>query len=492
MENYRSTLMLIFCLISINQLSSQNNYQAIIESDIVKDKIKFKIINKNLEFALDDGVFKPLPKEINLQGKSNITIFNSNYIHPLKYNISLENKLVEDELKKAVQEYLIELTTSLQSFSKSTPSLSGSRTFAGSSVESLVLKNKHLIELFAIINGFKNDFFNNDSSAEFLDAMKFVSNDKINEINQNYNQMFANLWDIKGYEEIDIAIKENKRLAKENEKKIKETNEKIEKLELESKKFIGSYLKLNETYLTLNITELIKLKVKDVNEDFEDFLKMKENLNTKYTKLEELFIAISNSTYKEKDKKETRIDLINFEEGKRNEITIYFKIYDYNTETKAITEKEHKEYKINIRKYQKLIPVVSSGVLYTNLTFNNFGTGTNDKDETIIEKGEDKDNEIAVGAYLNLYLNNGWQNPIFFQLGVGPSKEKPLLFGGLGINIASKLSLSVGAVFTWTPSLNELNVGDVISGTAEIENDITYKFTNTPKFYLGLSYNLSK
>ena len=490
MRNYRYTIVLLICLISIYKIGAQNDFQTIIESEIVKDKVKFKIINKNLEFALDNGVFKPLPKEISLQGKSNTIVFNSNYIHPLKYKITLENELIEDELTKAAQEYLVELATTIQSFSKSTKGISGKRK-SGNVIKGVTLKNKHLIELFALLNGIENNFFNKNISFEFLNAMQYVTNEKIDEINNNYNQMFSNLWEVKKYEDIDIAIKANKSLAKDNKDYLEETEKIIEKLEQESTEFIGSYLKSNNIALSLNISELIKLKVNEVNKDFKDFVKIKEALDTKYTKIEELFTSISDRTYTEKEN-ETRIDTISFKKGKRNEVTIYFKKYDYNSETKSLTEKEQKEFKIKIRKYQKFIPVVSSGVLYTNVTFNTFGTATNENEETIIEKGEDKENEIAVGAYLNLYLNNGWENPIFFQLGVGPSKEKPLLFGGVGINIASKLSLSAGAVFTWSPSLSELNVGDVISGTIEIENDITYKFTNTPKFYLGLSYNLSK
>jgi len=491
MKLIQYSLVIFLFLISNSTALAQTDFQSIIESEVVKDKIKFKIINKNLEMAIDNGIYKPVPKEINLQGKSNIIVFNSDYIHPLKYKISLENKLVEDELKNAVQEFLSKLVTSIQSINKSTtPTLKGFRTLTRKD-EHITLKNKHLIELFSLLNGMQNNFFDKETSKEFLNAMKNVSNENFDAIITSYNEMFTNIWDIKKYEEIDIVFKENKKLAEIIDTKLKTTKTINKTLQEEATKFIGSFLKDDKTSLTINTTELIKLKIKDVEVDFNSFIKTKESLDEKYEKIKDLFTKINDRTYKEKTK-ETRIDTVSFKKGKKNEVTIYLKIYDYNKESKSLTEKEQKEYKINLRKYQRLIPVISSGVLYSNLTFNSFGTGTNANDETIIEKGRVTENEITIGAYLNLYLNNGWQNPVFLQLGIGPSKEKPLLFGGVGMNIASRVSLSVGTVFTWAPSLNQLKVGDVVSGTVDIENDIIYNFTNTPKFYLGISYNLSK
>ena len=144
--------------------------------------------------------------------------------------------------------------------------------------------------------------------------------------------------------------------------------------------------------------------------------------------------------------------------SKRHELTVVLEKIAFNNTEKSIKVENTKSFLLHVRKKTTFIPVLSSGVLYTNLSFPQYSTDTNAAGETIVAQTKDKENEIAVAAYLNLYFNNDWDIPVFLQFGVGPSKEKPLFFLGGGFELLQKLTFSTGAVFTWMPKLNDLSV----------------------------------
>lgn len=486
---------LLFLFFSTYSTTAQSDFQKIIESEIVKDKLTFQIIGDNLNISIDGKEAKEIGEELSLQGKSGQIVFNTKFIHPLKYQITLKNKALDDELTKAAQEYFSQFQNYISSITNSVSSNAAASGLAVmSSAKSVTIKNPHLIELFAFLNGSYSNFFDSSATPDrqsFLCAMTKINDKEIEKkIIANYEQIFENIWKINSYVEIKSAIEENISVLKEIEGSLKEIKTTNDKLRLEADSFAKVFIKDSSTTVDKNTIGLISNKIGEVENDNKNFLKKKAELDSKYEAFIKLFGDISKNTYGEKDK-ETRIDEIAFEKGKRNEVTIFFKIFNYDKKSKVIKEKEQKTYIIHLRRYQTFVPVVASGVLYTNLSFQIFGTETNEDGETLVALGESKDNEIAVGAYLNMYLNNGWNNPMFLQLGVGPSKEKPLLFTGLGMSIGSRISISGGAVFTWVPTLDMLNIGDAVTGTTQIENDIKYKFTDAPKFYLGISFDLT-
>lgn len=69
----------------------------------------------------------------------------------------------------------------------------------------------------------------------------------------------------------------------------------------------------------------------------------------------------------------------------------------------------------------------------------------------------------------------------------------PTLLTGFGvrsnINGIKRLAISGGVAMTWVKELDELKVGDKITGTDDIDKD--YKFSSAPKFspYVTLQYN---
>ena len=53
-----------------------------------------------------------------------------------------------------------------------------------------------------------------------------------------------------------------------------------------------------------------------------------------------------------------------------------------------------------------------------------------------------------------------------------------------------RFSITGGGVWSWNQTLNTLSVGQSISSTTELENDIKYEIGVKPKgWYLGIQYN---
>jgi hypothetical protein len=99
---------------------------------------------------------------------------------------------------------------------------------------------------------------------------------------------------------------------------------------------------------------------------------------------------------------------------------------------------------------------------------------------------------------LNLVINIGY-GPAYpmVQFGVGSGKTYPTVMAGVGGRIFSfqnsslrNISLSVGGVWHWAQQLNNLKI-DVtpVTGTADVNKDLSYVFQTAPSLYLGIHFN---
>lgn len=150
---------------------------------------------------------------------------------------------------------------------------------------------------------------------------------------------------------------------------------------------------------------------------------------------------------------------------------------------------------IHVRRFQRFVPEVSAGVAYTNLSFPKYGTVTDTATGKlhVAEAGNDVFKRMNITAMLNYnyFIQNSPVHP-FVQVGAGVNVDFPTLFlgGGLRFNNNGKgrIAIAGGMASSWIKTLNDLKIGDEVSGTTDIEKDITYEFA-TPQFYLGIQYN---
>ncbi len=145
-----------------------------------------------------------------------------------------------------------------------------------------------------------------------------------------------------------------------------------------------------------------------------------------------------------------------------------------------------------IRKYQKFVPEITGGFVYTDLDYFTFGTDTSTTGQTVV--GEPNRNHIkrAKASLLlnyNLHLKGTTINPLL-QIGVGLGADAiPVLMLGAGFRLPKGIVLSGGAALSWTKELKTLKVGDVVGGTSDIEKDLEYQLSPI-KWYVGISRRL--
>jgi len=79
-----------------------------------------------------------------------------------------------------------------------------------------------------------------------------------------------------------------------------------------------------------------------------------------------------------------------------------------------------------------------------------------------------------------------------FQVGVAASKDVPaVLFGG-GLRLFSlgkgDVAVGGGLALAWVKDLNHLRSGDVVTGTKDIEQDLSFDHAPRPRPYFTIQY----
>lgn len=159
------------------------------------------------------------------------------------------------------------------------------------------------------------------------------------------------------------------------------------------------------------------------------------------------------------------------------------------SETKELASIESK-----YLRFQRFVPEVSTGTAYTFIKYYTYGTSTDASGQQIVAKsGEQEVKNLNVTTMLNFtyYIENSNVNP-FWQIGAGVNSEIPTILTGFGLRGVlgtNRISISGGIAMTWVKELQNLKVGDPISGSVELENDLKYSFIWPPKPYIGIQYN---
>jgi len=172
------------------------------------------------------------------------------------------------------------------------------------------------------------------------------------------------------------------------------------------------------------------------------------------------------------------------------------------SEEKEIIVREKKA-KINtlirVIKFQRFITEVTPGIAYTFLEFPKYSVSTDGSGkQTVVDAGAENFKRMAFSAMANFNYfipdADNW-NP-FLQIGIGSNTDYPAFFtgGGFRFNLGSgavkALSISGGLVSTWIKQLNKLKPGQEVSGSAELEKDLTHEFRWPPKPYIGIQLKL--
>lgn len=171
-----------------------------------------------------------------------------------------------------------------------------------------------------------------------------------------------------------------------------------------------------------------------------------------------------------------------------------YKLSDQGEIVEAET-KEKTTKALRVRRFQRFVPEVSVGIAYTDLSFPKYSANADGSGKQFVaEAGEDKINKVNFSTMINynLFLDNSPLHP-FWQVGIGVNADFPTLLTGIGLRVNAngvrRLALAVGVASTWIKTLDKLKVGELVSGPAQVEADVKYKFNTKPKLYFGVQYN---
>lgn len=187
---------------------------------------------------------------------------------------------------------------------------------------------------------------------------------------------------------------------------------------------------------------------------------------------------------------------------RHGKITIYtFQVIaaGFQLNTKEEIEKTEAAMKASkvfrVRRFQTFIPELSAGVAYTNLSYPKYSTITDaDGVQRVTQASNENISRLNVTVMLNynLFITHSPLHP-FWQIGIGANDKLPTLLTGLGIRVNAagirRLAIAGGIAMSWIQELNSLKVNDQVDGQGVIDADLSYKFSDRPKAYIGLQYN---
>ena len=186
----------------------------------------------------------------------------------------------------------------------------------------------------------------------------------------------------------------------------------------------------------------------------------------------------------------------NLKEDRRHEIHIKLRKVNYDEKNRTLYTVDENEYTLHVRKRNWFIPVVTAGVILTNLDYTEYQSekGVDDSGNTsftVAEIGTPL-SPIQVSGMLNIYPNINFNTSPFLQFGLSPARKFPIMYTGAGMTFNNRLNVSAGMAFQISQRLNNLKAGDIIANKEELNNNLSYVLSSDPKFYIGFSYFISK
>ena len=411
-------------------------------------------------------------------------------LNPINYSYSSETTIILDPINEAAEKALEDVINVLSIVSPAKKSTSTSTNLLGINKST---KNNNLIT--ELMNYFQNTECVNfwELKTEIEEIQKELLNTQKEAILKNYNHL--------------------KSISFQSEQ---ETKDELAKIKTEIKAIENHFNKVdtmiinaNSKIKNLNCDDSIdvftyKYIFNDLLKDLTSILEMQKkrlaNLQSIFKLVNDMQILASIGGGTDELKWCIPLKEIPAKGGKISifKVTIKGSAFYVSQTNQEILETEAKDTMnrtIRIRKFQRFVPEVSVGTAFTFLKYNTYGTISDSTGQQFVgSPTENKLSNLNITTMLNYnyFIPNSPIHP-FYQLGVGLNSGLPTILTGLGIrsniNGIRRITISGGIAMTWIKELNELKVGDKISGTNDIEKD--FKYSNAPKFtpYVGLQYN---
>lgn len=423
------------------------------------------------------------------------------WINPLKYKITWKDSTYVDEREKAINDFVTLLVAQFGSPVSSLNNNESSSLIAKSQKPTLRVGST---ELFIPENGFNNtdltflymhlranqNVLTDEERKNLSSITKDISElDKKIAVNisKNIDNMFIELFSLS-----DPTMVRNVVDMKINElNKFNDTHLEVNKLQniiLKSLSEITLKDKLLNSYTKTVISNFINHTITINNSNkvlIDKLIPIIDQMNSS--------INIDEVSSNSATKDFYRIRNISFEDGQQLKTDLILTEYEYKKDTKEIIKKDNILNKsITFQKYDFFSVSVSTGIFYSSTTLKGFGVSNSPDGQFIVTEDNITENNPITAVFLNFNFGIGsrYFAPLT-QIGIDPTQRRPFILLGGGFSIPSaRISFTSGPLWTWSPTLNNLTVGNTITSTTQLDQDIQYNFELKPKgWYLGIQYN---
>lgn len=512
-------LLNIFILISIISNAQRSNLEKRIKAHTIEDYIllRYDPNSEIMSFETDPNK-QNLSKQHTLKN-DDITEFAAKkdkinidlaFLNPLKYDISIGINYKEDEIYKNLRTF----ATSLNALVSTTTGLSSKIKIIG--IDTSALKNSEG-KLIGNIVLKKNTVFRTSASwyAWYFQVKKFYFDDNTGKIRSKedssnveiLNTLFINTGNIY-----------NKLSGSNKDKMIDE--------------IINDYAQIKE----INKYEELTNGIKKINKKIEDYSKMLNNISSELPKLKSNFrenfkntkdgdlriydytdVVINEYNMQISNQIETEEQIINSIKSILGGLTnllntkydkeldaLILREMDIKPElTAALTIKigyedegkiKNPYFELHVSEYSIITTEFSIGTAFTNISYQVYGleTASNGFKITSTDGGV---NNFAYLGMINLIPNISSNVFPIIQIGTGlttgANRTLPAvaLGGGFRFFHPAAFSITFGSIWNWSKKLDGINVGDLITSSAELEKNSTTTFNPVGNFYIGIQYN---
>ncbi|MEB8346904.1 hypothetical protein OO010_12650 [Flavobacteriaceae bacterium KMM 6898] len=475
-----------------------------IQGKKIKDGVIYLTFDgKNLEYFTPD---KSADSKKNVSELMTFSLKDDNscniylkWVNPLKYKLSWKDTVYVDERDKAINDFVDLLVAQ---FGAPVTSLNKSESKSLIEKSPKAILKAGLTELFIPESGFNNT----DLTLLYLqlrsnqDELNENEIKKINALTKSISELDTNI-SIDIAKEVDVVFLELlalnapsnvSNIVTEKESQIKKYDELYTGIEELQKEIVKS---LSELTLT---DKLLNSYSKIIISRFVNQTTTTVNLNKNLTnKLKPIVEVVKNSVNDESTNIATKgfykIRSLGFEDGKKLQTNLTIDEFEFKKETKEFSKKsEVLKKSLTFQKYDFFAISLSTGLFYSNTTLKGYGVSNNSSSGFTVTEDDIKKSSPVTAVFLNFNFGIGsrYFAPLT-QIGIDPTKKRPFLLLGGGFSIPSaKIAFTGGPIWTWNQSLDKLSVGETISSTTDLEQDIKYEFDVEPKgWYLGIQYN---
>ncbi len=146
----------------------------------------------------------------------------------------------------------------------------------------------------------------------------------------------------------------------------------------------------------------------------------------------------------------------------------------------------------SVRTFRRFTPEIGAGLILSDVRRPKYGTTKNAAGETVIGAAKNEAESYDAAIVTNFVCRCGWGEELtpMIQLGVAPRPSSPSILLGAGVRLfglgKGDVAVGVGVIMAWVKDLTDLKPGDAVSGTKDIEADLSYQRRTRP--YVALLY----